>query len=767
MAVLRAGKGADFTLEAGGLDADALRIVRFHGTEGMSEPFGYELELVSAEQAVSFDDVVGQPAHLMWTTGVASDDERHVHGIVSRFEQTGRSKKLTHYSARLVPKLWTLSLVRQSRIFQNKNTPDILKAVLEGAGIPAEQYQLSLKATYPPRKYCVQYRESDFDFMSRLMEEEGIWYWFAHDEEKCVVMMGDEASTPTQIAGQTEVAFREGEGGLLGGAEQIAGFRYVRSMRTGKVILQEYDFKKPQQTMKVEAEAESDAHLSSYDYPGEYPETGVGKRLAQVRLEEQQAERELGVGEGNCRRLEAGYRFALVDHPVEELNQEYLLVRVEHWGEQPQAGIGAAAQKAESKDEQTYRNVFECVPSIVTWRPPRVTPRPRVEGPQTAVVTGPEGEEIHVDEHGRVKVHFFWDLDGPQDDKSSCWVRVSQGWGGAGYGGMFLPRVGQEVVVECLEGDPDRPIITGRVYNGTNPLPYALPDEKTKSSIKSSTSPGGSGFNELRFEDKKGEEQILIQAEKDVDVYVKNDRRERIRRDHHMIVDRDQIEKVGRDEHRFVDRDQITEITRDHSLKVGGKEMIQITGTRSLEVTDDVAEASKANYSHEVGKNLYLKASGVVIEGMQELTLKVGGSFVFLDSSGVTIKGSMVKLNSGGAAGTGTAGSIVPVSARLDPAEAASAAAVQSKKGVKDDRPTHQEPKKDAPPPPNRTWIELELVDEADKPVPGEPYEVELPNGKIASGTTGADGVARVTGVEPGSCKIRFPRLDKDAWEKI
>jgi type VI secretion system secreted protein VgrG len=270
----------------------------------------------------------------------------------------------------------------------------------------------------------------------------------------------------------------------------------------------------------------------------------------------------------------------------------------------------------------------------------------------------------------------------------------------------------------------------------------------------------------VRFEDKKGDEQILVQAEKDIDLYVKNDSREWVGRDRHLIVTRDRIEEIQRDEHDLVQRDQVTEVTRDQSVQVGGKQMIEITGTRSLSVTGDVHESSKASHSHEVTKNLYLKAMGMVVEGMQELTLKVGSNFVRMDSSGVTIVGSMVKINSGGSAGTGTAVNAVPVLKVLQAASAASAAAGTSQKGVTDNRPTHQEPKKNQPPPPNTTWVELELVDEAGQPVPGEPYEVELADGKIATGTTGADGVAHIGGIKPGTCKFRFPRLDKDAWEK-
>jgi len=314
-------------------------------------------------------------------------------------------------------------------------------------------------------------------------------------------------------------------------------------------------------------------------------------------------------------------------------------------------------------------------------------------------------------------------------------------------------------------GDPDRPLITGRVYNGNNTPPYPLPDEKTKSTIKSRSSVGGEGTNEIRFEDKKGEEQLLFHAEKNLDIQVKNDRIEKIENDRHLIVKRDKVQKTERDEHSLVDRDKITEVTRDYSLKVGGKQAIEIDGSRSITVKGDVLEGYKANHSQEVGGDLYLKAMGVVIEGMTELTVKVGGNFIKIDPSGVTIVGTMVKVNSGGSAGSGSMGSLLPAAVPLAARDADTVPPPKDPILAKaDTAPTHKDPTEEEE---EKSWIEIELVDENDQPVAGETYQIELPDGSIATGRTDEKGLARVSGIDPGTCKITFTNLDKDAWEKI
>jgi len=391
-----------------------------------------------------------------------------------------------------------------------------------------------------------------------------------------------------------------------------------------------------------------------------------------------------------------------------------------------------------------------------------MTPRPFVEGVQTALVVGPAGEEIYTDEHGRVKVQFHWDREGTLDEKSSCWIRVASGFAGGNYGSIFLPRVGQEVVVCFLEGDPDRPIITGRVYNADNMPPYTLPDEKTKSTIKTNSSTGGDGFNEIRFEDKKGKEQIFVHGEKDLDVRIKNDQREWVGNDRHLVVKRDKIEKVERDAHALIERDEVREITRDHHVKIGGKEAVEVTGSRSVSIQGDVIDIFKSNHYEQVAQDYYLKGMNLVVEGMTGLTVKVGGNFITINPGGIFISGTMVMVNSGGSALTGSPASAVPPVAPLAAADAADS--VPGKDASYSAAQTHKEPK-DEEEAEKKSWVEIELVDEEGNPVPGEKYRIELPDGKIAEGTLDEKGFARVSGIDPGTCKVTFPRLDKDAWE--
>jgi type VI secretion system secreted protein VgrG len=395
-----------------------------------------------------------------------------------------------------------------------------------------------------------------------------------------------------------------------------------------------------------------------------------------------------------------------------------------------------------------------------------------------------------VDEFGRVKVQFYWDRAGKMDENSSCWIRVAQLWAGKGWGAIFTPRIGQEVIVDFLEGDPDRPIITGRVYNADQTVPYALPGEQTKSTIKSMSSKGGGGFNEIRLEDKKGSEQVFVFGQKDEDIRIQNDAKEWIGNDRSMIVIRDQMEKVGRDKHDNIVRDQIEKVGRDHHLDIEGKEAIKIVGSHSKTVTGDVIEVFQANQSTQVTQAIYIKGMNIVIEAMTGMSLKVGGNFITIDSSGVTILGTMVNINSGGAALSGSAGSAVSPLAPTDPAEADTAnpgendvptatpgtLATTSAEEVSPisgssapQSPASNAPTHDPNDPENKkkkSWIEIQLNDEDGNPIPGEPYKITLPDGTtIADGTLDNKGFARVDNIDPGTCQVTFPNLDKDAWE--
>jgi len=672
-------QSTDFQFTAGELEADDLRVLRYTGSEGISQCFVYDLDIATFDTQIKLEDIVGEAGHLVVTTAFG---ERHVDGVIARWEEVGRGKEVTYYTARLVPRVWTLNLIRQSRIFQNMSTPDILKAALDAAGIPSDEYRFSLQGKYEKRIYCVQYRETDFDFVCRLMEEEGMFFFFEHTESSHAMVVGDSPDAHQELPDGAEIRYREADSGMLG-LEQVLHYRYARSLRPGAVTLKEFDFKKPTLLLKSSQKGGSDkeSKFESYDYPGEYHVPSLGDRLAKVRLEEERAESYLGLGETDCRRFEPGYKFTLADHPNDALNAEYLLVRVRHVGEQPHASFGGGGGGAEGKTI-VYRATFECIPSEVSYRAARVTPRPRVDGPQTAVVVGPSGEEIHCDEHGRVKVKFHWDRTDGKDDKVSCWIRVTQAWGGAGWGAMFIPRVGQEVVVDFLEGDPDRPLIVGRVYNGTSPPPYDLPAQKATSSIKSSSTPGGSGSNEIRMVDTGGSEEFYVHGQKDMNVLIENDRSEKIKNNETAEIDANRSVTVGGDQYEKIKGNDKTEITGDRDEKVSGTQTMEVDGDlkekiggkhefktgsdQTVTIGAKREETITSGYTLKVGTNLEVKAGSKISETTmkKEETVAVTSSEtvgaskkissagqIKLESAMIKVDGAIVKIGAQGQLG--------------------------------------------------------------------------------------------------------------------
>jgi type VI secretion system secreted protein VgrG len=607
----------DYTFAVDGLDAD-LAVLRFDGVEGVSQPYRFDLALTSHDPDIAFEDVVGKNAALQWIT---SDEPRLVHGIVSHFEFSGQGRKLTYYTARLVPKLWSLSLRRQSRIFQEKTTQDILKDVLQKGGLPSDAVEFQLKRSYKPRKFCVQYRESDFAFACRMMEEEGMFYFFRHEEAKHVMVIADAASVHEAMPGDPVVVYRGGESGMSGG-EAIKRFTFRRAMRTGAVALQEFDFKRPTLDLMSEKAADVETELESYEYPGAYPDTDHGKTYAQIRLEEQRAEKDVGAGAGDCRRMIPGFRWSLDEHPRAEFNAEYVLTSVSHTAEQPQAAE-EDHEGGEPLGETTYANDFLCIPSAVTYRPPRITPLPSVDGVQTAIVTGPPGEEIHTDEFGRVKIKFHWDREGPNDDKSSYWVRVAQA---QSFGSMLLPRVGWEVVVDFQEGDPNRPLIIGRLHNGGDPGPYGLPGAKTRTALVSQSSPGGGNANEIRFEDAAGSEEFYVHASKDWNILVDNNESHHVTKNRTKNIDVDQTEVVGANNKIDVGGNHDEKIKGNMTLGVDGDEKETIVGNRTIGVNGDHTEKVSGTMKLTVmrsHKEKVLISWSKLVGGMMSLT--VGG----------------------------------------------------------------------------------------------------------------------------------------------
>jgi type VI secretion system secreted protein VgrG len=417
-------------------------------------------------------------------------------------------------------------------------------------------------------------------------------------------------------------------------------------VQPGAYALADFNFKTPAAPIVVNSNISrkhEGAGFEIFDYPGEYDTRSEGEAYAKLRIQEAQAQHEILRGHSNARGISSGAKFTLEGHPRDDQNREYLITGVScHIS-------GGDYESGDGKGEEFFSCSFTAMPASEPFRSARTTPKPLIQGPQTAMVVGKKGEEVDPDEFGRVKVQFPWDRRGKVDENSSCWVRVSQAVAGKGWGAISLPRIGQEVIVEFLEGDPDLPIITGRVYNATAKVPYPLPDNKTMTTFKSNSSKGGGGFNELRFEDKKGDEQIFMHGEKNLDIRIKNDAFEWIGNDRHLIVKNDQVEKVENNRSETVTSDHMEKIGKDRHLKVAGKEAKAVDGSLSLTVKGDVIEVFKAKHSEQTTGDYYLKADNLVIEGMTNVTIKVGGSSIAIAADGIALKTSgLVKIEADG-----------------------------------------------------------------------------------------------------------------------
>ena len=624
MAVIRAKNETDYALKIDGQAADLLKVVRFSGSEAISELFHFGVELASKNQGLEFDSVLGKPAAL---TLRGMGGKRVVHGLVNAFEQTGNIAGWTCYRADIVPTVWPLSRLADCRIFQGLSIPDIIKKVLSDRGIASDQFRFSLKKSYKPRDYCVQYRESDLSFISRLMEQYGLFYFFEHTADKDVMVIGDDSVAHVAIEGNKTILY------ATGGSQQeesITEFRFNQGIRSGAVSLRDYDFKKPQLNLEQKAKATGDGKLEVYDYPGEYVAPEEGADLAKARLEAFQATRQVGSGQSDCRRFVPGFLFKLDRHPRAAFNQEYLLIRLSQSGSQPQV-LGADAGGAGEKE--SYQNDFDCIPSGIPCRPAQTTPRPSIQSVQTALVVGPAGEEIYTDAHGRVKVQFHWDRQGKKDEKSSCWLRVAQIWAGPGWGGMFIPRIGQEVIVSFLEGDPDQPIIIGAVYNGENTPPYSLPGEKTKSTIKTNSSPGGGGSNEIRFEDAAGSEEIYIHGQKDWTIAIENNKSQKVGHDETLEVGNDRSKKVDKNQTEDIGENKTITVGKDHTetinggatISIGKDETVSVTGNQGLTVGKNQTVSVSEGQTISVGKSLSETVSeNAEVSIGKDLTLQVG-----------------------------------------------------------------------------------------------------------------------------------------------
>lgn len=558
--------------------SEEISVVNIWSNEALSKLYTTQVTLVSPSEIRSFDDLIGQEALLtIINNDPDSGGDRYFHGIVRKFEQVGKNGRFYLYAAEVVPALQQLSLRRNCRIFQKMQVQEIVKKILEEGGIYSDCYRFALTNQERLRKFCVQYRETDLDFISRLLQEEGIFYFFEHYKDRHVLVMGDDPIVHVPIQGKPSITLNT-QDGLVAEKESIQFFSFSQRLRSGVFAHRNFNFKKPSLDLTANKKGTTPRKLEVYDYPGLHVDPGRGEYLAKVRLEELTATRQQGHGHGSSRRLIPGYTFSLTDHQTKSLNAEYLILDVTHSGSQPQVmeevGGGAAS----------YSNQFNVIPAKTPFRPPLSIGKPVVKGVQTAIVVGPPGEEIHTDRYGRIKVQFHWDRDGKRNDGSSCWLRPAQGWGGGGWGMVMLPRVGDEVLVDFVDGDPDRPVIVGSAYNEENLPLYGLPAKKTVSTLKTRSYPKGSldNYNELRFEDMKGSEEIYLQGEKDWNILIKNDKGQTVGHDETLRVENNRDKSVG--------VDQYVSIGNNHTETIGSNKYITVGRNKTEFVTINCAE---------------------------------------------------------------------------------------------------------------------------------------------------------------------------------
>ncbi len=598
------------------LGKDALLLVSMTGDEALSQLFCYRADVLSSRLDIAMDEIVGKKASIR--VELADGGARHFHGIVAQFEQGGSSQRLGAYSLELRPQLWLLTRRADCRVYQNMSVPDIVSDVLDRAGIT--DVDKRIQGTHAARVYCVQYRETDFAFISRLLEDEGITYFFEHHEDRHVLVLTDTISSAEACPDQAE-AFCMGDAGGAQDRDEITAWRSRRRLHSGKVALRDYNFEDPGNALAVDKgtglSIGNNGSLEVYDHdPCDYGTGAAGSTIAGLRMEELETAAFSVDGQSGCRAFRTGFKFKVRNHAVAATDgKEFVLSALSHRLTQPSPFEGGAMVSA------IYENSFQCVPADAPYRPARITPRPRIAGPQTAMVVGPSGEEIHVDKYGRVLVQFPWDRLGKKNEKSSCWVRVTQAWASKQFGFFAHPRIGDEVIVEFLEGDPDRPIITGCVYNAQTMPPYELPANKTRTGVKTRSSKGAGpdNFNEIRFEDKKGSEELYIHAEKDQNTVIENDQTVNIGHDQTVEIGNDQTVKIKHDQTLEVGNDQSATIGKNRSLSVGENETTDIGASRTESVAKKHDESIGDDMSLSVGKNRTMSVS-------KDLSETIGGS---------------------------------------------------------------------------------------------------------------------------------------------
>ncbi|NWF83719.1 MAG: type VI secretion system tip protein VgrG, partial [Bryobacteraceae bacterium] len=612
------------------LGDDAVTLVSIDGTEKISDLFHFTLKLASEDANIDLNRLVGKALNF----GIRTRDREEVrwwNGYVSRARALPETDQVYFYEVEVVPWLWFLTKTSDCVVHQEKKVLDIVKDVFRKYSF--QDFEDRTEDQYTKWEYCTQYRESAFSFVSRLMESEGIFYFFRHEKGKHTLVMADRSTVFQPSKHQETVKMRHAFGaGARRSEDMILKWEFHSAFRSGKYTHWDYNFLKPENPLRAEMPAKRKKEAASkyeiYDYPGEYEEHQDGDDWARLRMESEELENEVCRAESDVRALSAGCKFNFTDHDRRDQNKTYYITEIRH--EAKEAGLYGGSKEGPAE----YKNTFSCLDVNVQYRPERKTPKHIMRGVQTATVVGPKGEEIYTDEYGRVKVQFHWDRLGKRDQDSSCWMRVSHDLAGKGFGAVFLPRVGQEVLVHFIEGDPDRPIITGRVYNASQTHPWDLPKNKNWSGVRTRSTKGGGAenYNEIRFDDTKGAEVFAMHAERDMQI----------------SVERNMLIQVDKDCHEAILGERRQSIQKNNSVTIEGNHAEKISGSKSTKVNGSVELDADGNVTVKAGGNITIKAGGsMTIEAGTSITIKAGSGRITVGAMGVTADGSMVMLNCG------------------------------------------------------------------------------------------------------------------------
>ncbi len=771
------------------LGKDSLLIHSITGREAISQLFSFDVEAFAPNTAdIDFSRLIGQPAVV--TVALKNDEKRFFHGIIKSVVRGVRSVTATSYRFEIVPSLWLLSQRTQSRIFQQISVPDILKKVLEGLDVDFE-----FTGTFEPRDYCVQYRESDFAFASRLMEEEGMFYFFRHREDGHTLVVANSSQSHDDLPCDPKLNFDEERGGFETQDEIIYSWEKQQVLRPGKVTLWDHSFELPHKSLDSQEMVGEDLQIGDvthklkiagnekleiFDFPGGYAQRFDGvspgggdragdlqkiyednQRTARIRMQQETVGAIHITAHTDSLHVLPGYKFELDRHYSD--NDTYVITSSNV--SIPQRGAYGTSEADTLSPPPEI--VFNCIPLKLPFAPTRITPKPVIYGTQTALVVGPAGEEIFTDKYGRVKVQFFWDREGKFDGNSSCWVRVATPWAGKQFGMVHIPRIGQEVVVAFEEGDPDQPIIVGSVYNADQMPPHELPANKTQSGIKSRSTPAGStqSLNEIRFEDKVGSEFIFINGEKDVHFRCKDAYYGEVTGDYNFIVQGETRFEHHNMVSRHIHADESTKIDGTYGLVTDGEIFMKAFGAAGI-IGQSMRVASRTDMNITANNDIQIDSGGtLVLSASTAVVLESNGNTIALTSAGIHISGSKVFINSG-SAGWSAVDAAFPDAvapslpfAPMTPGENRPtenpAAAAKAAANSHDEKAEENKDKSH--------WIEIELKDESGAPVQGESCEITLPNGKKVTRSTDKNGLIRVNKMDPGECQVRWLHLDQDA----